>query len=177
MCPSSVLRTSTPSVNRAEPTPVPKVSISTEPSTPLPAPNVISATPAASASFSSVTPAPSALSNSPAASVSIHDLSTFAAERTVPPITTPGKVAPTGPVQPNDCTTSRTTSVTASGVAGCGVGIFLPGCGQLPRFQVYRRALDPRAADVNPERLHACSSYLETRTWRVCLRTPRSYRG
>ena len=91
MCPNSVFRTSVPSVNNADPTPVPKVSISTVPLTPTPAPNVISATPAASASLSTVTPVPVTLANSAAASGSIHDLSMFAAVRTVPPATTPGK--------------------------------------------------------------------------------------
>ena len=38
-----------------------------------------------------------------------------------PPVTTPGKVIPTGPVQPKWPTTSLTPSATASGVAGCGV--------------------------------------------------------
>src|SRR6185437_10914969 len=106
ICPNSVFGTSTPSTNSADPTPVPNVSISTVPCTPTPAPNVISAIPAASASFSTATPVPIALPNIPAASVPIHDLSTFAAVRIVPLTTTPGKVAPTTPVHPNDCATS-----------------------------------------------------------------------
>ncbi|MDX6341338.1 MAG: hypothetical protein QOH87_1476 [Trebonia sp.] len=132
MCPNSVFRTSTPSVNSADPTPVPKVSISTDPFTPTPAPNFISAIPAASASLSTATSVPIALPNSPAASVPIHDLSTFAAERMVPPITIPGKVAPVTPVHPNACATSLTTSVTASGVAGCGVAIFFRSAASFP---------------------------------------------
>ena len=132
MCPNSVFRTSTPSVNSADPTPVPKVSISTDPFTPTPAPNVISAIPAASASLSTATSVPIALPNSAAASVPIHVLSTFAAVRMVPLITTPGKVAPVTPVQPNDCATSLTTSVTASGVAGCGVAIFFRSASSFP---------------------------------------------
>jgi hypothetical protein len=42
-------------MNRALPIPVPNVTISTVPGSPRPTPNVISATPAASASFSSRT--------------------------------------------------------------------------------------------------------------------------
>lgn len=54
--------------------------------------------------------------------MSIQSLSTLAAVRMVePPVTTPGKVMPTGPVQPKWPTTSFTPSATASGVAGCGV--------------------------------------------------------
>ena len=119
-------------MNSADPTPVPNVSISTVPCTPLPAPNVISATPAASASLSTATSVPIALPNSAAASVPIHVLSTLAALRMVPLITTPGKVAPVTPVQPNDAATSCTTSVTASGVAGCGVAIFFRSASSFP---------------------------------------------
>ena len=119
-------------MNSADPTPVPKVSISTEPFTPTPAPNLISASPAASASFSTTTSVPSALANSAAASVPIHPLSTLAALRMVPPITTPGKVAPAGPLKSNDLATCRTTSVTASGVAGCGVRILLRSASSFP---------------------------------------------
>ena len=97
---------------------------------------------------------PIALPNSPAASVPIHDLSTFAALRMVPPITTPGKVAPVTPVQPNDCASSLTTSVTASGVAGCGVAIFFRSVSKLPGVEVHGRALDPCSPDVNPKCLH-----------------------
>ena len=39
-------------------------------------------------------------------------------------MTTPGKVAPVTPDQLNELASSRTTSVTASGVDGCGVAIF-----------------------------------------------------
>ena len=120
-------------MNSADPTPVPNVSISTVPWTPLPAPNVISATPAASASFSIATSVPIALPNSAAALVPIHVLSTLAALRMVPLITTPGKVAPmTSPLWGNEPASSRTTSVTASGVAGRGVAIFFRSASSFP---------------------------------------------
>ena len=67
-----------------------------------------------------------------AASRSIHVLSTFAAVRTVPPATTPGKVAPMTPDQLNASTSSCTTSVTASGVAGDGVAIFFRSASSFP---------------------------------------------
>jgi hypothetical protein len=88
--------------------------------------------PAASASFSTDTSPPMAVANSPAASVPIQDLSTFAAVRIVPPVTTPGKVMPVGPVQSNDLATSCTTSATAVGVEGRGVRIFLRSASSLP---------------------------------------------
>ena len=66
--PSSVLGTSRPSRNSALPIPVPKVSSRTTPRTLRPAPNAISATPAASASLSTVTGRPSSAVNSAAAS-------------------------------------------------------------------------------------------------------------
>jgi hypothetical protein len=67
-----------------------------------PAPKLISATPAASASLTTVTGRPPRRSlNNTRASVSIQLLSTLAAVRIVdPPVTTPGKVRPTGPLQP-----------------------------------------------------------------------------
>jgi cyclase len=123
--PNSVFGTSVPSMKSALPIPVPNVSISTVPFTPSPAPKVISARPAASASFSMVTWVPSTFPNIPAASVPIHALSTFAAVQTVPFVTTPGNVTPIAPLHVNDPASSRTTSVTASGVAGRGVSIFL----------------------------------------------------
>ena len=86
-------------MNSALPIPVPNVTISTVPFWPFPAPNVISATPAASASFSSRTWSPAALPNSARASSPIHALSRLAAVRVTPLMTTPGKVMPMGPDQ------------------------------------------------------------------------------
>src|SRR5690606_7401542 len=76
---------------------------------------------------------PRRLPSSTRASVSIQPLSTLAAERTVvPPSTTPGKVIPTGPVQPKWSTTCLTPSATASGVAGCGVRTLWRSCARSP---------------------------------------------
>jgi len=52
------------------------------------------------------------------ASASIHDLSTLAAVKTVPPLTTPGNVQPMGPVHSKCFAISATVVPTASGVAG-----------------------------------------------------------
>ena len=132
MCPNSVFGTSTPSVNSALPIPVPKVSISTVPFWPTPAPNVISATPAASASFSTLTWSPVARLNSAAASAPIQAGSRLAAVLVTPSMTTPGKVMPTGPDQLNEAVICFTTSATASGRAGRGVAIFCRSVTNLP---------------------------------------------
>ncbi len=124
--PNSVLGTRLPFRNSALPMPVPKVSSVTTPDRFTPAPNRISARPAASASLSTTTWSlanPSRIANSAAASVLIHRLSTLAAVSAVPCFTTQGRVMPTGPSQANFSTISATTSATASGVDGCGVGM------------------------------------------------------
>ncbi len=132
MCPNSVLGTSTPPANSALPIPVPNVSISTVPRSPTPAPNVISATPAASASFRTPAGFPMALPNSEAASAPIQDLSRLAAVLVTPLVTTPGKVMPTGPDQLNEVVSSFTTPATASGRAGRGVSIFCRSASSFP---------------------------------------------
>ena len=132
MCPNSVFGTRMPWVNSALPIPVPKVSISTVPSSPTPAPNVISATPAASASFSTRTGLPAASPNSDAASSPIQAGSRLAAVLVTPSVTTPGNVMPTGPDQLNAVTSSFTTAATASGRAGRGVSIFCRAASSLP---------------------------------------------
>ena len=63
MWPNSVFGTRMPSMNSALPIPVPSVSISTVPCWPTPAPNFISATPAASASLTTATFSPVAFPN------------------------------------------------------------------------------------------------------------------
>src|SRR6185312_7126052 len=120
--PNSVLGSSTPLWITADPIPVPKVSSTMTPVLSRPAPNLSSARPAASASLSTVTcwPLSSLLKNSLALQP-IQPLSTLAAVRTTPPVTTPGYVTPTLSVQPNSRTTAATVLLTASGVAGCGV--------------------------------------------------------
>ena len=120
MWPNSVFGTSWPSVNSALPIPVPKVSRSTVPGTPAPAPNVTSATPAASASLSRLTSFPAALPSSARASSPIQAGSRLAAVRVTPPITTPGNVMPIGPDQLKSATSSLTAPATASGSAGRG---------------------------------------------------------
>src|SRR5215469_720409 len=123
--------------------PVPSVSMRTVPATPLPAPKAISAIPAASASLSRVTSSPVALASSPRASRPIQLESTLAAVRVTPSITTPGKVAPTGPDQPNDLVSRATTPATASGVAGRGVSIFCRSASSLPAATSTGAALIP----------------------------------
>ena len=125
MCPNSVFGTSLPSRNSALPIPVPKVSISTTPACPAPAPNFISATPAASASLIRLTPSPVALPKSAPASSPIQSLLRLAAVLVTPLMITPGKATPTRPVQLNFCTRSATMSATGPGSAGCGVAILI----------------------------------------------------
>ncbi len=88
----------------------------------LPAPSASSAIPAASASLRTVTSRPpSASENSLRASVPIHFLSMLAADRATPPVTTLGRVIPTGPSHSAWRMISATVSATASGVDGWGV--------------------------------------------------------
>src|SRR4051812_25422661 len=102
--------------------PVPKVSIMISPDWSRPAPNATSATPAASASLSTVTGLPRRSLNRLAAGASSHDLSTFAAVRVTPSTTTPGKVTPTRSNPSNCPATSATASTTLVTSLGCGVG-------------------------------------------------------
>ena len=95
----------------------------TTPRRPAPAPNDISATPAASASFITTTSCFSSDENNVSASTSIQLSSMLAAEWTMPFRTTDGSAIPTGPSHSKCRTRSTTTSATASGFAGCGVGI------------------------------------------------------
>ena len=143
MCPNSVFGTSTPLVNRALPIPVPKVSISTVPFSPTPAPNVISATPAASASLSTRTGLSVASPNRSPASIPIQAGPRLAAVLIRPSVTTPGKVIPTGPDQLNEVVSCFTTSATASGRAGRGVGIFRRSARSLPAAASTGAALMP----------------------------------
>ena len=113
-----MLGTSVPSMNTAEPIPVPRVMMITTPRRPLPAPKAISAIPAASASLRTTTSHPVAVANSDRASVPIQLSSMFAAVRIVPLVTTPGSVIPTGPVHEKYRATSPTVAAMASGVAG-----------------------------------------------------------
>ncbi len=101
--------------------PVPKVTMTTRPATPLPAPHKDSAIPAASASLTAVTGNPVADPTTASMLVPTQLESTLTAVRAVPPCTTAGKVQPSGPCQPYWSTISATTSATAPGVAGWGV--------------------------------------------------------
>src|SRR4051794_12531573 len=102
--------------------PVPTVNITTTPLASRPAPNVISAMPAASASLITVTAAPDSCSETARATdVPIHAGSMFAAVYATPAFTTAGNAHPTGPVYAAFAITSVTTGTTAAGVAGCGV--------------------------------------------------------
>ena len=105
----------------AEPIPVPNVIVRMTPDFPRAAPKRVSASPAASASFTMVTGQPVASLMIRDASALIHDLSTLAAVNTVPPLTTPGNVQPIGPVHSKCFAISATVMPTASGVAGSGV--------------------------------------------------------
>ncbi len=121
MCPNSVLGTSTPCRNSALPIPVPNVSISTVPCCPTPAPNDISARPAASASLISAVVSPVAWLNRARVSSPTQAGSRLAAVCVTPSTTTPGNVTPAGPDQLNASTSWATVLATASGMAGCGV--------------------------------------------------------
>src|SRR6202162_817246 len=103
--------------------PVPTVSSTITPPLSVPDPTLASASPAASASLSTVTDWPSsAVPITSVALVPIHDLSTFAAVRITPLVTTPGYATQSGFVQQNSLTTAAMVLANASGVAGCGVG-------------------------------------------------------
>ena len=92
------------------------------PFTPLPAPNRISARPAASASFRTTHRRPTASENFSAAFTPIQDGSMLAAVIAVPSTSADGRPMPTGPVsRPSAATTPAVASTTASGTAGCGV--------------------------------------------------------
>ena len=138
-------------MNSALPIPVPRVSISTVPFWPTPAPNLISASPAASASLITVTSRPVAFANRSRASKSIQDLSTLAAVLVTPSVTTPGNVMPAGPVQVKPTASSRTDRGDRGRLRGLR-GVDLDPVGeQLPGAQVDRRGLDPGSADVNAQ--------------------------
>src|SRR6478735_9477934 len=114
---------------KAEPMPVPRVITRTVPATPAPAPKRASARPAASASLMTSTGRPRRAVNSASMSRFSHAWSTFAAEWTTPCWMIPGKVTPTGESAAgasgrldSSATTWATTSATASGVEGLGVG-------------------------------------------------------
>ena len=95
-CPNSVLSRRWPSMKSALPIPVPIVSSSTVPGTPLAAPKVASARPAASASLTRRTGRSSRVESIASAGASIQDLSMFAAVSSRPAFTTPGNPAPAG---------------------------------------------------------------------------------
>src|SRR6185437_2499519 len=122
-CPSSVLGNSRPSMNKAVPMPVPNVSMMAVPATPRPAPQRISAMPAASASFKTTAGRRRVRSASAAPSRPSQAWSIFAAVRTRPDFTTLGKARPTGPCAPGSRSArAATTCITPGGAAGWGVG-------------------------------------------------------
>ncbi len=116
-----------------------------------PAPKVISATPAASASLRIVTGCPIRSLSSFRASVSIQPLSTLAAVRVMPPVTTPGNVMPTGPFQSKWPTTSATPSATLAGVAGWGVSTLWRSCASSPRSRSTGAPLIPEPPMSTPK--------------------------
>ena len=117
----------------------------------MPAPNAISATPAASASLTHGDLAADRLANELPASVPIHDWSTFAAVRATPFFITAGNVAPVGPVQSKNLASSPTTPVDRVG-RGRVRGEDAVAVGeQLAAAGVDGRALDAGAADVDAE--------------------------
>src|SRR5215831_18573669 len=144
MWPNSVFGTSIPLMNSALPMPVPKVSMTTVPCCPAPAPNCISALPAASASLMIWTSSPVAEPNRSRAFTPIQAGSRLAAVRMTPSVTTPGKVIPALPDQPNCSTRPRTASATALGLAGCGVGTLI-------RSRVKAPAVTSTGAALIPE--------------------------
>mmetsp|Transcript_29545 Transcript_29545/g.40795 ORF Transcript_29545/g.40795 Transcript_29545/m.40795 type:complete len:229 (+) Transcript_29545:375-1061(+) len=125
ICPSSVFGTSLPSMKRAVPIPVPRVHMTVRPLRPRPAPKIISASPAASASFKTATREhPDAAENRSIALAPIHSLSMFAAVRTVPHgRTAAGNPTPRGPVQSKCFAISPTVLLTPTGSPPEGVGI------------------------------------------------------
>jgi len=95
-----------------------------------------------------------AVPNSPAASVPIQDLSTFAAVRIVPPATTPGKVMPVTPFQPNDPRDFPHHVCHRLGRGGARSEDLLAFGQQPAGGHVDRGPLDAAAADVDTECLH-----------------------
>ena len=95
---------------------------------PMPAPKRISATPAASASFTRWTGRPSTRSIAVSASKSTQPGSTFAALLVMPSMTTAGKPTPTGTRSSSSTsaviflTIRAIDAMTAAGADGCGVG-------------------------------------------------------
>ena len=142
-----------PSANTALPIPVPSVTTTTLPAWPLPAPNRISARPAASASFITVTSRPSAAPNScdgvdadprgVDVGRGLHDPGAHHRRHRDPD--RPGRVeaAPT--------TSATTVATPRPGVAGDGVRIRTRSAANAPRGHVDRRPLDPGAADVDAD--------------------------
>jgi len=102
--------------------PVPRVSSSTLPLNPRPAPNFISARPAAAASLVMATGRPMARPKSFPASQPMNLGCRFAEVRMREPCTTPGKPMPIGPFQAKCSAISRTIFAIFWGVTGFGVG-------------------------------------------------------
>src|SRR5215213_9222750 len=101
--------------------PVPSVIIMIVPLRPFPAPNVISARPATSASLPTLQAQPVALENSCSVFIPIQFSETFAAIMAMPDRMGAGKPMPMGPCQSKDCATWATTSATGCGSAFLGV--------------------------------------------------------
>ena len=164
-----MLGTSCPSRNSALPMPVPSVVMITTPLRPFPAPNSISASPAASASLRTVTGAPTAFVNSAAASVPIHDLSTFAAVSATPSLTTAGNVAPDGALPfevLGDLGDDAGDRVRGRRVRRRDAE---PGGGELAGPDVDRCTLDAGTADVDPQPcLHGCIVVATAHPLHVC---------
>ena len=149
-----------------------QVIMNTRPSRSRPAPQRISATPAASASFRTVTGQLVAFVRTSSTSVPIHERSTLAALSAIPFLMTAGNVQPTAPVQRNRAVSCATTSPTAAGVDARRRDA-LPLGHQPPGHHVDRRSLDAAAADVDAEGHRSGEEEGQNRSWRRWSRESR----
>src|SRR5689334_24963195 len=92
---------------------------------------------------------PVAAPNRSQASTPIQAGSRLAAVRMTPLVTTPGKVMPALPDQPNPAVRPRTASATALGLAGCGVGTLIRSRVRVPLATSTGAALIPEPLFFN----------------------------
>ncbi len=125
----------------------------TVPSVSRPAPHLISASPAASASFRNIAGRPIASLASAAPSMPTQPSSTFAAVRALPRFTTVGNAKPAGPVAGSLRDNSATVRITASGVEGWGVGTDSSSLVSSPRVTSARPPLMDEPPTSMPRRI------------------------
>ncbi len=123
--------------------PVPSVTTTTTPPFPRPAPNRISAIPAASASLRTTMSRMSRSANRAAASVPSQERRRFAALPITPPRTMPGNVMPIGPSPPTRSTTVATASATDLGDGREGVSMRVRSPSKAPVARSTRPPLIP----------------------------------